>query len=274
MTRRDPSDAPRERARLPQTPAARAGEQAMRLAAEGHAVFPCRADKAPCSPRGFYDASRDPEAVAALWRRHPGKLVGVVTGEASGIAVLDLDAGSGGGAWFEAYRGMLPRTRAHRTRSGGLHLVFGHRAGLRCSAGHIAPGVDVRADGGYIVWWPAAGLAVLDDVPALADWPDWLADLAMPPAPPPAAPARFQHVARYADAALRRAARRVVETAEGGRNTALNAETFSLTRLARAGLVQPGEIMATMARAGLAAGLGRREVERTVASAMRAGGVR
>ena len=273
MTRRDPKDAPRERARMPQTLAARAGEQAIRLAAEGHAVFPCRADKAPCSPRGFYDASRDPEAVAALWRRHPGKLVGVATGEASGIAVLDLDARHDGAAWFEAYRGLLPRTRAHRTRSGGLHLVFRNRAGLRCSASRIAPGVDVRAEGGYVVWWPAAGLAVLDEA-GPAEWPDWLAALAMPPAPPPAAPAPFRHVGRYAEAALRRAAARVVETAEGGRNTALNAETYSLMRLAREGLVGAGEIAAAMAAAGLAAGLGRREVERTVASAMRAGGVR
>jgi hypothetical protein len=25
---------------------------------------------------------------------------------------------------------------------------------LRCSRGRIAPGVDVRADGGYVIWWP------------------------------------------------------------------------------------------------------------------------
>ena len=41
-----------------------------------------------------------------------------------------------------------------------LHLIFRHTAGLRSSAGRIAAGVDVRATGAYIIWWPAAGLPV------------------------------------------------------------------------------------------------------------------
>jgi hypothetical protein len=35
-----------------------------------------------------------------------------------------------------------------------LHFFFQHAPGLRCSRGLIAPGVDVRADGGYVIWWP------------------------------------------------------------------------------------------------------------------------
>ena len=46
-------------------------------------------------------------------------------------------------------------------------------SGMRCSAGRIAAGVDVRATGGYVIWWPAAGLPVLSDMP-LAAWPGWL----------------------------------------------------------------------------------------------------
>ena len=72
-----------------------------------------------------------------------------------------------------------------RTRSGGRHLLFNHALGLRCSAGRVAPGVDVRADGGYVIWWPRAGLRVLSDAP-VADWPGWLLELARPPSGAPA----------------------------------------------------------------------------------------
>jgi hypothetical protein len=46
-----------------------------------------------------------------------------------------------------------------------LHLIFQHAAGLRCSAEKIAAGVDVRAIGGYVIWWPAAGLPVPAEMP-------------------------------------------------------------------------------------------------------------
>jgi hypothetical protein len=93
-------------------------------------------------------------------------LVGMPTGEPSGIAVLDVDDLEGL-AWFDAQH--LPLTRLHQTRSGGLHLLFRHPPGLRNSASVIAPDVDVRADGGLIVWWPRQGLEVCDA--PLAEWP-------------------------------------------------------------------------------------------------------
>ena len=81
--------------------------------------------------------------------------------------MLDVDtkAGQSGLPSFEANDDALPPTRRHRTRSGGLHLVFRHRDGLRCSTSRIALGIDVRAEGG-VVWWPAAGLPVLSDAEA------------------------------------------------------------------------------------------------------------
>lgn len=54
-------------------------------------VFPCRNDKRPACPHGFKDAVSEPGAVADLWRRFPGPLIGVATGLMSGLFVLDLD---------------------------------------------------------------------------------------------------------------------------------------------------------------------------------------
>jgi KaiC/GvpD/RAD55 family RecA-like ATPase len=96
----------------------------------------------------------------------PGRLIGVPTGARSGFDALDLDPRHGSDSWQVE----LPVTRIHATRSGGRHLLFNHAPGLRNSAGKIAPGVDVRAEGGYVIFWPAAGCAVLSGAP-MADWP-------------------------------------------------------------------------------------------------------
>jgi hypothetical protein len=125
-------------------------------------TFPCNADKSPISRRGFKDAMRGVE-----WRKAP--LVGVPTGDVNGISVLDIDPDGLG--WYAAKFGALPTTRRHETPR-GVHLLFSHAEGLRCSTGRIVPGVHVRAEGGYVIWWPRQGLAV-DDWP-IADWPQWL----------------------------------------------------------------------------------------------------
>jgi hypothetical protein len=165
-----------------------AQRQALRAAmALPYPAFPCDRDKRPACPRGFKDATLPEAGLATLWARHPGELIGVPTGPASGVAVLDVDRDKGGGEWWAASKARLPSTRLHRTRSGGLHCVFRHRPGLRCSASQIAPGVDVRAEGGYVVWWPATGLQVLDR--PIAEWPDWLKPAKPGPAPKVARPA-------------------------------------------------------------------------------------
>jgi hypothetical protein len=127
------------------------------------ATFPCNADKSPIPRRGFKDAIRGVD-----WRKAP--LVGFPTGAVNGIDVLDID-GDAGREWYDANFDAIPATRAHSTRR-GMHLLFRHSPGLRCTVGKIAPGIDVRAEDGYVIWWPREGLPV-EDAP-LCDWPDWL----------------------------------------------------------------------------------------------------
>lgn len=81
--------------------------------------------------------------------------VGIATGKASRIVVIDIDPKHGGTKEaVDAIAGEVVDTREHRTRSGGTHLVFRYPDGvdhIGNSVGKLAPGVDVRADGGYIV---------------------------------------------------------------------------------------------------------------------------
>jgi hypothetical protein len=114
--------------------------------------FPCGPDKRPLVAGGFKAATTDPAQIAVWRAQFPNCLWGVPTGAVSGFDVLDIDPEGLG--WFEANRHRFPATRVHRTPRGGLHLFFKHAPGLRCSRGRIAPGVDVRADGGYVIWWP------------------------------------------------------------------------------------------------------------------------
>lgn len=199
---------------------------ALDLAERGVPVFPCLGNKRPACPNGFKEATRDPAAVQALFRRYPGSLIGMPTGPASQFDVLDLDMDKGADEWLSEHCTRLPFTRKHNTRSGGYHILFRHHPGLRNSAGKLGPGVDVRAEGGYVVWWPATGLPV-SNPQTLANWPAWVLEaLLPPPAPPrpPAPPLRTGH--GYVAAAVDRACRSVATAGEGTRNHKLNVETY------------------------------------------------
>jgi hypothetical protein len=250
---------------------------ALDLAMRGMVCFPCQANKRPACPSGFKAATSDPTALRNLWQRHPGPLIGVPTGEVNGFDVLDVDPRHGGDAWLAQHRGRLPVTRTHKTPSGGLHFVFQHAPGLRCSVSKIALGVDVRGDGGFVIWWPATGLPLAVDGP-VARWPIFALAALMPQ---PASCLRSdltvprsdsESARRYVVGALRRAVERVAAAPEGTRNDTLNRETFALARFIRDGLLTPSEVAVALAVAARQAGLAQAETVRTLASALRAGG--
>jgi len=128
--------------------------------------FPCNADKTPRQREWQRSAFQ-----WMTWQQAP--LVGAPTGERNGFDVLDIDPNGAG--WYDANRAQLPLTLAQQTPR-GLHLYFRHAPGLRCSTGRIAPGVDVRAEGGYVIHWRREGLP-FEEHP-LAEWPEWLLDAA------------------------------------------------------------------------------------------------
>jgi len=207
--------------------------QAIRLATQ-YPVFPCRADKRPACPHGFKDASRDPDCIADLWRRCPGPLIGIPTGEASDFDALDIDPRHGGADWLQEAEPRLPLTQINHTRSGGFHYLFRHLDGVKNTASKIAPGVDTRGDGGYVIWWPAHGCDQLGD--AIEPWPRWLLDILMPPRvkrAPPFRPATRAEASTRAALMIERAYQRVRSAAPGQRHYELRAAAATLGGLMR-----------------------------------------
>lgn len=128
-------------------------EAALGLAEQGFSVFPLRPRaKTPLTAHGLLDATHDLDQVAAWWTANPWANIGLRTGD--GLAVIDVDPRHGGKvdpAW--------PKTATVRTPSGGWHFYYLATEDVPCSAdGRIAPGVDVRGTGGYVVSAPSRTL--------------------------------------------------------------------------------------------------------------------
>jgi len=131
------------------------------------------------------------EAELAEWfYRWPEANIGVITGAISHLTVLDVDPRHGGDESLRRLQeanGPLPLTVEAETGGGGRHLYFALPAiPLRSRAG-MAPGIDLRAEGGMVVappsihpsgapyrWLPGRDPA--SHVPAAL--PGWLLDLA------------------------------------------------------------------------------------------------
>jgi putative DNA primase/helicase len=136
------------------------------------AVFPANADKAPLTTSGFLDASRDPFAIAEWWMRWPTALVATPTGAVNGFFVVDVDPDGLG--WYEHNRGRLECRFTVKTRR-GTHLYYRVPAfEVRCSTSRLAPGIDVRGEGGYVVAWWAHGHDADGALADVAPAPDWL----------------------------------------------------------------------------------------------------
>jgi Bifunctional DNA primase/polymerase, N-terminal/Primase C terminal 2 (PriCT-2) len=127
-------------------------------------TFPCNSAKKP-----LVKEWQKSEFQRVEWKR--AELVGARTGARNGFDVLDVDIRHGGVAWYDANFDALPQTFAQAS-PGGLHLYFRHAPGLRCSTGRIAPGIDLKTEGGFVIVWSREGLP-FEEHP-LCEMPDWL----------------------------------------------------------------------------------------------------
>lgn len=101
------------------------------------------------------------EEILRVWSREGGCNIGLKTGKTSGLVCIDVDAKSGGLAWYHEHQESLPAHVLEHTHGGGLHLYFRYPRGVEyletlSSARRLFKGVDILADGhGQVVTWPS-----------------------------------------------------------------------------------------------------------------------
>lgn len=194
-------------------------EAALVYAAKGYPVFPvhtpifkdgklvaCSCNNANCvsennvgkHPRtlkGLKAATTNREQIQKWWSLWPAAGIGITTGKLESgkhLVVVDIDTKNNGTEnWNNIVEShpKLPETAESITGSGGKHILFLSDIAVKNSVGLIAPGIDVRGSGGYIVappslhksgkcyaWELSSDLA---EVP-IAPIPDWLLSLTGP----------------------------------------------------------------------------------------------
>jgi hypothetical protein len=237
-------------------------------------VFPCGDDKAPCISKGeggngFHDASLEPAQIKRLFVHPRASLIGIPTGETSGIDVLDIDVKHEMAAkWWAVASKCAPSTRTYRTRSGGLHIYFQHAQGICHTQSKLAHGVDSRGEGGYAIYWYAAGFGCLDHSPP-APWPNWLRDCLLWQ-PPKVVPSPDVTNPKHADKAIEGVLRHISTAREGERNAVLFWGACRLRERVEAGQIGQGEATALLVSRAREIGLQDIEAQRTITSAWRA----
>lgn len=178
-------------------------DYALAYAARGWRVAPIApGTKYPRIHQWQVKATTDPAVIRTWWQRFPADGVSIVTGEASGLVVVDIDPRHDGDdtlAELEAAHGPLPDTVESITGGGGRHLLFRWPEGVPYPRNDqtgvaLGAGIDVRAEGGQIVAPPTihpdTGVAYawevehdpLDGV-VVAEAPAWMVDALSAPVP-------------------------------------------------------------------------------------------
>ena len=246
-------------------------------------VTPVQMEECAClCCHGFHAATLDPGRLAEMLRLHPRGLLATRTGAASGTVVIDVDPPGIGTMRILVGEGMLPRTLAAVTGRGGYHLLYAHPGGkIMSGAGKGGPGIDVKADGGYIVAPPSVhpvtrrpyswlGSSGDDLTPLPGFWVERLSERTRPARPAQAVSIPARGRGGYAQAALRGELEDVLAAAEGARNVALHLSAWNLGQLVAGGMLPADRTEALLCQAGERIGLPAAEVRRTVASGFRA----
>ncbi|MBI1172582.1 hypothetical protein GC209_14390 [bacterium] len=237
-----------------------------------------------------WGATIDPAEIKNDWQTWPGANVGIVTGPKSGFFVIEADTLQGhdvdGIANLDALiekNGPLPATIEALSPSGSWHIYFAWPEGVnvRNTQGEIAPGIDVRGDGGMVVAAPSVKPGaekpyMWKNPPGLFDLapcPDWLLKLAVKPKTSQESSGRSKYDvgSAWAQKAFAEELASILAAPQGRRNEMLNTVAFNLGQIVGAGLLDLDHVRARLIGAALSIGLGQDEAEATVASGLDAG---
>lgn len=151
------------------------GNHAARLAQLGIAVFPINPDNGlpygneqvavsanqsvpEKGQGGFHFATTDQSIIASWSTTFPNALIGIRTGAASGLYVLDVDCKNekDGLNTLSRINWKIPETASEQSKSGGYHHYFqiphDQTKQYKSDAGILGEGLDRKGDGGYVVW--------------------------------------------------------------------------------------------------------------------------
>ena len=253
-------------------------------AGEGHDRAAC-----PCLLcHGFHAATTDPERIRAMVEAVPGGMLAVRTGEPSGVAVVDIDPRNGGDVRGLVSAGLTPPTAHVVTGSGGWHLWYRWPGRpVPCSAGRLAPGVDVRADGGYVVAPtsinPRTGRpyrwAAGSERRGLVEMPPPLVEACLPPPAPPVSAGTWSTSTASGegisspDRLLTAHLNAVRRAPEGRRRATLYGSARGVARMVAAGVITTGDAVAALTAVGREAEQTGRDIRRAIVDGFRAEGV-
>jgi hypothetical protein len=114
--------------------------------------------KHPRTTNGYKDGTTDEAKIRSWWSKWPNANVGIVTGAESNLVVLDVDPRHDGDkalADLEKLHTHLPKTALVHTGGNGFHHLFLHPGFPIKNKVGVAPGLDIRGDGGLIVAAPS-----------------------------------------------------------------------------------------------------------------------
>lgn len=140
-------------------------QSALEYAKIGLKIIPLRPrTKIPILANWPQAATTDKKTIADWWTDYPDANIGCLTGRDSGIFVIDVDRhGDTDGQIslddLEAQFGKLPDTVEQITGGGGRQIFFRYPAGAtitnKTGSGAIAPGLEIKGDGGQVVLPPS-----------------------------------------------------------------------------------------------------------------------
>ena len=221
--------------------------------------------KHPRTRHGLIDGTTDPDQIKQLWKKWPRSNIGIVTGEESRIAVLDIDPRHGGDSTLAdlvAQHEPLPVTVQCQSGGGGSHHYFKYQSGIRNTTGQKT-GLDVKSQGGMIMappshhvsgsqysWEPGMAPGEVE----IAECPTWLIEELQPPKKPtPSLPVPQVPLTngQYAQTALMNEVSAVENAPPGQQEPTLNTAAFNLGSLVVAGVLEEGEVIGRLVTAGL-----------------------
>jgi hypothetical protein len=253
-------------------------DAALAYAKQGIPVFPCRTDdKSPLTPNGFKDATTDEKQIRIWWTQYPSAMIGMPTGEASGYWVLDTDLDTSEGIdgpgelnKLIAKNSSLPTTRTSKTPRGGTHYFFKYTVPIKNSQSKLAPDIDTRGDGGYVILPPSVTAdgtfyCWSNDTDPVAEAPLWLISQIL----------NSPRSRAWARNALEKECATVAAAAPGTRKGVLNTASFNLFQIVAGGALDEDTVRNELYTAAVACGLvdddGEQKVRATIESGAKAG---